>query len=636
MTPIAAALPPSPALPTVAAPIVDAFIARSASSVDPNKSKLIAAQRADATLAVYFAAAEGQIVPSHVAAMRACLDADGMLMVRTRADTSQTVVVVPKSHIAQYCTAAHGGVNGHNGKKSSLWTSQQTAWWPTQARDIGEHCDTCLQCQSQRRVLDNASMGRPPTALRRFQLVQMDCMPMPLASDAHNCVYLLTDVATGYTIGVPARDKTADSALAAANTFIGQWDTPETLKTDMGAEFISAKFREWAEREGIKLQIGSAYNHQSSGVVESAVGRLKRQLLHLCQSNNAKYAVAQWPLALPAALRAINRAFSSSRGTSAHALVFGALPHEPITRKIGIETSNERVVPTDSSATTFAADLGARVSSAVAAANDVRVQRQNVNAKYQQKHGSARDIAIGDYVFVHNTGETQPTAVQNIQTQSGPYQVKSIDTLLRRAVLIRPADNTVLDTPITLNRLQYVDAKSVTTARAPTGEPGEMAWTGVTDTRLLLDSEKTAVAKSLGKQAEAARVQREQADAAAARDTQRRAHDATLHAEQQRAAAAHAAAALAQQQRRAHIAARYANTPIPVGAVPISTLHTAEGNLIVLTTDINDRHNSSKLTFINARHPRYAEMMTAFDSNKLSHRQPVRQREPQRRSAWRQ
>jgi hypothetical protein len=633
-----AALQPPAAPPTVAAapltataPIVDAFIALAAPSVDPAKATMIAAQRADTTLAIYFAAAEGQTVPSHVAALRPCVDGDGLLMVRARSDMSQTVVVVPKSHIAQYCTAAHGGANGHNGKKSSLWTSLQTAWWPTQSRDITEHCDKCLQCQSQRRVLPNALMGRPPTALRRFQLVQMDCMPMPLASDGHNCVYLLTDVATGFTIGMPARDKTADSALAAANTFIGQWDTPETLKTDMGAEFISGSFRAWAEREGIKLMIGSAYNHQSSGVVESAVGRLKRQLLHFCQSGNAKYTVAQWPLALPAALRAINRAFSSSRGTSAHALVFGALPHDPITRKIGIETSNESTVPTGKKSVTFAADLGARVSSAVAAANNIRAHRQDANANYQQKHGSVRDIAVGDYVFIFNNGETQPTAVQNIQTQSGPYRVKSIDATTRQAVLVRPADNTQLATPVTLNRLQYVDAEAVTTARTPTGEPGEMAWTGVTDTRLLLDSEKTAVAKSLGKQADAERAQRAQADAAAARDTQRRAYDAKLHAEQQRAAAAHAAAELERQQRRARIVDRHASTPIPVGAVPFSILHTAEGMLLVLTTDINDRSNNSKLTYINAKHPRYAEMKTAYDRGAALQQRSARERQLRRR-----
>ena len=122
----------------------------------------------------------------------------------------------------------------------------------------------------------------------------MDAMPMPMSKTGMNNVYLITDSATGYTTGHATRDKTADSALEAAHTFVGQWDTPGELKTDMGPEFISNKFRTWADSEGIKLMIGSAYNHQSSGIVESAVGRLKRQLLHLCQSG--KYSVDEWPL----------------------------------------------------------------------------------------------------------------------------------------------------------------------------------------------------------------------------------------------------------------------------------------------------------------------------------------------------
>jgi hypothetical protein len=178
---------PLPPIPLVAAPVVDAFIARAASSVDPNKAKMIAAQRADATLAVYFAADEGQYVQSDIAANRPCLDADGLLMVRMRADTSQTVVVVPKSHIALYCTAAHGGVNGHNGKKSSLWTSQQTVWWPTQARDTAEYCDMCLQCPSQRRVLANASMGTPPSLSARANGLHADAARVRRAPTAFTC-----------------------------------------------------------------------------------------------------------------------------------------------------------------------------------------------------------------------------------------------------------------------------------------------------------------------------------------------------------------------------------------------------------------------------------------------------------------
>ena len=100
-----------------------------------------------------------------------------------------------------------------------------------------------------------------------------------------------------------------------------------------------------------------------------------------------------------------------------------------------------------------------------------------------------------------------------------------------------------------------------------------------------------------------ARATQAQADAAAARDAQRRATDARRLAEQQRAAAAHAAAVRESAARRARIAERDASTPMPVGAVPISALYTAESSLVVITTDINDRSNEDKLIYINARHP---------------------------------
>lgn len=149
--------------------------------------------------------------------------------------------------------------------------------------------------------------------------------------------------------------------------------------------------------------------------------------------------------------------------------------------------------------------LGDDIDKRVESAGRRRERKQNYNNKQARRIGRPRAIKIGDYVFVHNNSKTQPTALQNKQKQSGPYQVVHIDSRSMRARLRRPADNVELDTPFAINRLQRVSDEAVTTVIPPTDE-SDAGWNGVTDTRYLLDAERQSVDKSKLQQAEQQRA----------------------------------------------------------------------------------------------------------------------------------
>jgi hypothetical protein len=567
-------LPTQPTTAPASSPLptpLSTYIEAAKPVADNEIAKIVSAQQADPSLDIYRAAIAGAIVPAEVHALRPCVDRNGIVFVRDQANPASTLVAVPTSLREHFCQIAHSGLDGgHHGVKSSIATSKAYAWWPTQAADVGNTARKCLHCASTRSAPLNKEMGRPPTNVRRFESVYLDHVPMP-PCDGHNGFYAFTDAATGYTWVHVAADKTAASACAALQWYLATFDNPATVHVDGGSDLNSAAVKALAQQHGFTIVANSPYNHQSHGMVESKLGPIKRQIVHLSAGLNAK---SNWVRALPGALRSLNVARSSSRNASPFELMFGAKPNYALMRRIGmlINEAEAPVPDAPEKRVTFADELGARIAVDVERANYARSQRQAANAAQQTRHGTARDINVGDFVFVANLEGTEETAIENKQRQGGPYEVTSIDATLRRATLKRCADNTTLTTPVTFNRLQRVDRETVLTPIAPGSEPGAVAWAGVRDTSLLLPTEKAAADKALAKQkalADKARAAEQAAAEAAeqqrvekiARDDRRRKFDA---AEKQHRRAERDRIAAATRQRE-QLELDHATVNIPAG-----------------------------------------------------------------------
>ena len=288
--------------------------------------------------------------------------------------------------------------------------------------------------------------------------------------------------------------------------------------------------------------------------------------------------------------------------------MFGARPHLAIQRRYGIVSDGaaEQPVPIEDDAKAlYAQALGARVESAINQANVGRAQKQLANAAYQKKHGSERNIVEGDYVFITNNGATQETKFENKQLQSGPFRVASLDAVNRRAALVRMADNTELERPVSLNRLQRVDKSSVLNPSAPTFEPGVMQWSGAADIKLLLGTERTAADKALVKVAVKA------AAAAAekrATDTERQRLDGHHHAVQQQEGERRRTDNRKRADEKRHVRQLEldrATVTVPSTAVVVNILHHASGTLLSLAPSVEEIGDLSKRLFINRQHPEF-------------------------------
>jgi hypothetical protein len=252
--------------------------ASSSATVDPlseqvrrNITTLIEAQRADASLAPYWRAAEGADAPAGIKSMRPCLDDNGILRVRLLTNSGVTVIAVPESKRTEFVQMVHRSPdNGHAAVAATKFALAQFAWWPSMAADVDKQVKDCLACQIFRAVPLDSKQGTPQAKLARFERIHMDHAPLPPANNGANGVYVLTDAATGWSMLFEAHDKTAASAVKAVRRLIATLGSvPRVVQTDSGTELTSQEMKQFAIDNNFTLEPGSPYNQRSNGVAES-------------------------------------------------------------------------------------------------------------------------------------------------------------------------------------------------------------------------------------------------------------------------------------------------------------------------------------------------------------------------------
>ena len=133
-------------------------------------------------------------------------------------------------------------------------------------------------------------------------------------------------------------------------------------------------------------------------------------------------------------------------------------------------------------------------------------------------------------MFVSNNSSTARTYFENKQRQFGVYKVIDVNKKEQRVMLERCVDKMIVG-PLALNRVERLDPQRVNEAIEADEALGIVGWRGVTDTSLLLKSEKESVNVNIAKMSAADKKKAEEIAAAKAVDEQRRVNKARLDAE---------------------------------------------------------------------------------------------------------
>ncbi|XP_064647487.1 uncharacterized protein K02A2.6-like [Lineus longissimus] len=171
-------------------------------------------------------------------------------------------LVIPESLRKQTVDLGH---EGHQGIVKTKERLRSKVWWPGIDRDADRKCRTCHGCQ----LVGRAEKPEPP---KRFDLpssawqdTALDLLgPMP---DGEYIVAIVDYYSRFFEIDI-VKTITSAKMIECLEPIFTRYGYPELLKTDNGAQLISAEFESYLRENGIEHRTSTPLWPQANGEIE--------------------------------------------------------------------------------------------------------------------------------------------------------------------------------------------------------------------------------------------------------------------------------------------------------------------------------------------------------------------------------
>lgn len=157
------------------------------------------------------------------------------------------------------------------------------------------------------RVTRKSKTIRPTVLKKPLRQIGIDLIDMSrYASDGYSWILTAIDLFSKKAWAVPLKNKTGKSVADGMKQIVREIDdTPDSIRSDNGSEFISKEFRAYMHEAGIKQVFSLAGKPQSNGQIERFNGILKR----LINMHRTKTDQTDWPNVLPQLVRNYNQGY---------------------------------------------------------------------------------------------------------------------------------------------------------------------------------------------------------------------------------------------------------------------------------------------------------------------------------------
>ena len=189
-------------------------------------------------------------------------------------------LIVPASLRSPFLSLLHETHPGQFGMKSLT----ENIWWPHLYREIYHHGKNCIQCIMAGKILKvllgTNNTGKLPILTEANEEVDLD-FAGPLDMSWGNSKYLLLCI--DYFSKFPSAKVVNNTAASSILTFMTDYchlhGFPKSIRADHGSCFTSFDFRNFCEKNNIKLILCTVGDHRSNGVVERLIYIVKAKLL---------------------------------------------------------------------------------------------------------------------------------------------------------------------------------------------------------------------------------------------------------------------------------------------------------------------------------------------------------------------
>ena len=180
-------------------------------------------------------------------------------------------VIVPQQGRKQLLQELH---EGHPGIARMKSRARMFFWWPGMDKDIEARVKLCTDCQSIRPTPAPAPLHPWEWPSQPWSRIHVDYAGpyqgrmLLVLSDAHSKwmeVHALTSA-------------TSSATIQSLRSTFAQLGLPRTVVTDNGPCIVSAEFKEFMQKNGIRHITSSPYHPSTNGLAEKAVQTLKQGL----------------------------------------------------------------------------------------------------------------------------------------------------------------------------------------------------------------------------------------------------------------------------------------------------------------------------------------------------------------------
>ena len=295
-------------------------------------------------------------------------------------------LVTPATMFAEVLTSCHGlPTTGHWSVEKTFQFAATDYWWPTQAADVANWCQSCPRCLEARGASFREPLSPWPEATDFNDRVHLDLTGPFKSVTINKYIAVLSDAFTKWVVAIPIPDKQAETvARAYFDNYICVYTAPRLLVTDGGGEFNNELLREVCKLTGTKKHVISPLHPQANGQVERVNLDLKNYLTAHCNDT------WEWEAWVKPFTVAYNTCPHRSTQQVPFTMLFGREPRLPATP--------DR--PPILYAPDPAKEMIVRLLEAREAARESNKLAREEYKKYFDKKASTRDFQPGDEVLV--------------------------------------------------------------------------------------------------------------------------------------------------------------------------------------------------------------------------------------------
>ena len=189
-------------------------------------------------------------------------------------------MIVPAALRSPFLSLLHETHPGQFGIKSL----SENIWWPHLYREVYYHGKVCIQCinscKNLKVILGTNNTEKFPILTKSNEEVDLD-FAGPLAKNWGNSKYILLyiDRFSKLPSAKVVSNTSASSILSLMTGYCHLHGFPKSTRADHGSFFTSFDFRNFCEKNKIKLILCTVGDHRSNGVVDRLIYTVEVKLL---------------------------------------------------------------------------------------------------------------------------------------------------------------------------------------------------------------------------------------------------------------------------------------------------------------------------------------------------------------------